>query len=376
MSRLTFVVIVLFTSSALAAPQYEVTNLTEAFYEDFGYPTLIEKIAITSMNDSGQFVGTLTLPGGVEDVFVWEIGSQPVLAGINADYLGSNTGITNNGKIAGAAWNFAPRDQQLYVWDTVSGSLSYTPITDIVDIVDINKHGSIVADKSTPEGTATVLFKGNTVQEALGNVSAINDSGTVVGHYYTQDPEVSLGPCKSSQGFLWDSEGNKTDIGYFTTADINNSGQVIGWNEEILAMYSNGTSDRQQYSVFWEDGELYDIGMLEGCRSTQLYYLNDSAQAVGTASGIAIYWDRENGLLDINKLILGEPSLHLYNTDSITNNGNILARGYFAGEVPQPPDSPTSFLLTPVSVPEPGTLTLLVGLFSVLAFRSCVIRKP
>ena len=186
------------------------TNLTEAFYSDFGYSTLVENVEITSMNDSGQFVGELSLAGGVKDIFVWEIGSQPVLAGINLENgrFRNSSGITNNGKVTGTVWNSDAQEVQVYTWNTNSNSLEHlTDTSSSLRIVDMNEHGSIAAIKNIWDADAAVAFGGSINPIASGNpmtfgliqnvpyshAAAINDNNVLVGHYGMegQEPDVS-----------------------------------------------------------------------------------------------------------------------------------------------------------------------------------------
>lgn len=381
MPRFAFgLIAALITSScALAAPQYEVTNLTEAFYADYNDPVAIEGIEITSMNDSGQFVGKLSLAGGVKDIFVWEIGFQPVLAGINLTngYFPSSSEITNSGCVTGTIKYSDTQEMQVYSWNTTSNSLEYwTDTSKSLRIIDMNEHGSVAAIKNIEETDAAVAFGGNINQAAAVNLmtyglvqdvpyshsAAINNDDILVGNFGVEGQE----PDSYHQAFMWSQDGGRKDLGSFIAEDINNTGQVIGWATKILGITDLGNNFAykvQYYSVLWEDGELYEIETL-GEKHTYLEHLNDLGQAVGYAPGggsKAIYWDKENGLLNINDLIAGETLWNFCYTNGINNNGCILAKGNLAGELSHT-DMDPSFLLTPTNAPEPGGLVLFLGL--------------
>ena len=128
MSRFAFglIAVLITTSSAFAKPQYEVTNLTEAFYADYNGSVAIENIQITCMNNIGQFAGMCRNTEGIEDGFLWQPGSAPTWFGINVPGTASIPNlqvfdINDSGEVTGSSRAESGLPFEGFQWELVSG---------------------------------------------------------------------------------------------------------------------------------------------------------------------------------------------------------------------------------------------------------------
>ena len=179
------------------------------------------------INNAGQVVGQSADASGIYRPFLWEAGSMTDLGSLGGAY-GSASGINESGQVVGGS-DLATGSSRAFLWDNGT-------ITDL----------GVLGD--------------NVRSFAYG----INDLGQVVG-------------TSGRRAFLWES-GAMTDIGDLgggiaEAADVNESGQVIGWSNP---------SGRNYHAFLWENGQMLDLGTLGG-ESSFAYGVNDSGQVVGDA---------------------------------------------------------------------------------------------
>ena len=137
----------------------------------------------------------------------------------------------------------------------------------------INNRGQIVGSATFTSGAPPRAFlydKGSVTDIGIGDFSAandINDSGTVVGHYF--DPNGFLRGFRFRQGETVDLGGLG---GTFTQAyGINNAGQITGQAE---------TASSQLRAFLYEDGVMLNLGTLGGSHS-QGMAINNAGLVVG-----------------------------------------------------------------------------------------------
>jgi uncharacterized membrane protein len=132
---------------------------------------------------------------------------------------------------------------------------------------------------------------------------------------------------------------------------LNDIDQIVGYSRVNKSSVIN--------AVFWNspDSVMEYMGTL-GTGNSLAYAINSSGQAVGTSSGFAFLWNKQEGMRNLNDLI--DPSLGIALTYArdISDNGSIIAWGVDSM------GNKGSYLLTP----EPATL-LLLGLGAVIAAR-------
>jgi uncharacterized membrane protein len=185
-------------------------------------------------------------------------------------------------------------------------------------------------------------------------VHDINDSGTVVGSYYT-DEGVPL-------GYQWNS-GVLTTLhrpawaGHVGALHINNAGLIVGYAVD---------SSLNNHPIVWDGQTMTELPLPAGS-SGSARASNTSGVIVGDSSSLdprsemAMMW--EAGIVtDLNSLISPESGWQLTYALDINDLGMISGSGLFNGV-------PTAFLLTPV--PSPAGAALLV----LLAVRMAALRR-
>jgi probable HAF family extracellular repeat protein len=316
------------------------------------------------INDAGQVVGysdALSSPiTSGRHGFIWDAinGMQDLgdLPGGNNDI--EPIGINSAGQVVGHS---RTRDTtRAFLWDAVNG------MQEILDsrssyVSGINDAGQVVGRFSTPAGRGRQVFlwdAADGVQELgfTGIPNGINNAGQVVGRFSTP---------AGSRGFLWDAVDGMQELGfvpedYYGTYvnDINNTGQVVGYNSNelglALAFSWDSTSGMQELGYF--PGGFGGSGYLESVANG----INDAGQVVGYSDAFAgaraVVWDAINGMQDLNDMIDPGLSAVLDNAFAINSSGQIVGYGQIDGYT-------QAFLLTPLvsEVPVPATLVLMFG---------------
>ena len=319
---------VLFITTSSYASKYSVTDL--------GTLSGIQSSA-DSINEAGQIVGQSD-----GHAFLWENGTMTDL-GTNGGVSSSARDINENGVItgwtvsAGNVWTpFRYSGSTMTPLDTGTGNFS--------NAYAINDYG-IIAGRSYSSGNIRATIWNNagarTLLGTLGGSSyayAINNQGQVVGHSYSGGYR---------HAFLWEN-GTMHDLGTALgieayTHDINESSQIAGYYK-----LANGT-----YNAFlWDEGYTY-IDPLTSAESTVATAVNDNTQVVGYSGDYAFLWDEVNGTIDLNSLIEEDSEWILTMANDINNAGQIVGYGI------NPSGDYHAFLLTPISIPEPLSLSLL-----------------
>jgi probable HAF family extracellular repeat protein len=212
--------LILLTSELLKASSYELVELGFAG-------------AATDINDQGQIVGRILVEGNGQRPFVYDHGQLTIL-----DLIGSAEAINNQGQIVGNDW----ANNRPFMYG---------------------------------QGVITYLDVGQYTSEAWD----INDSGQIVGGYFTEPPD---GTIANRHGFLWDG-GGVTDLGTLGGIGSPNSSQAVAINSsaQIVGTYSDDAGHDRPF--LYDDGVMHDLGTLGG-RVAIASDINDQGQIVGDSA--------------------------------------------------------------------------------------------
>jgi probable HAF family extracellular repeat protein len=302
------------------------------------------------INDLGQVTGWRPDPnGGPIKAFIWDKNSGFTDIGPST---GSNTGrgINNLGHVVGGGW----------MWTKESGIILLSLPSEAVgiDCGAINNNNQIAGCvRYDPRSYDAVLWNSPTDFVNLGIydnpnswANDINDAGVAVG-------ESNEGG-NTYRAVMWNTQGTTTVIPGLQSATsvaygINNSGQVVG---------SYWTSEGLYHGFVYTPGlGLTDIGTPNGRPHSIAVAINDFGWVVGGIPGnpnsSAFLWNKTDGMVDLG--VLGGVSSGAM---SINSSNQIV--GIFHDEN----DFEHIALWTPV--PEPSSLIVLFGgVAGLFAFR-------
>ncbi len=237
---------------------------------------------VSSMNQHGQVIGTLEKEGNYAEVpFFW----CPIEGLQIIDLKGFQPLMMNNsGQV------ILTHCDQFFLWDKKQGAIKITWPSDW--------------------GFASPL--------------SLNDNGQILfidGYSYENHPS-----SKTVSEFIWEnglepriikSEGMNISFNC-----INNRGDAAG-----ISGYFSLKKGTQKGYIQLNDGQTFTVGSKDSL--VWFHSINDQRQIVGQCYGkknSAIIWDLEEGMLDLNDLIIGKrPPYHLTEAISINNQGQILA---------------------------------------------------
>jgi probable HAF family extracellular repeat protein len=208
-------------------------------------------------------------------------------------------------------------------------------------------------------GHSTIL---PTLGGAGGVANDINNAGNIVGSSGTPLSTVDNG-FYGTHAFFY-SNGQITDLGVLNggpssnALSINSSNQIVGYSN-----YGNAIS---QHAFLYANGVMQDLGTM-GLDYSAAYDINDLGQVVGyvgTGNGVGYGFLYSGGVMYAIEDYLDSASSNWQIESLVTiNNGDWIAgEGRFNGGPLH------TVLLTPV--PEPSTIALLtLGVFGLLARR-------
>lgn len=275
-------------------------------------------VALTSINNHGQIVGTMQMADGTEHAFVWQQGHFTDLGigwgqGINdlgevTFYSGTNNNceatiwqggvvsaipgadpgscnslaINNEGQVIGAT-----TDGQGWIWQdgsftylgTMGGAVGSTPLA-------LNDVGQVIGYtvKSDGHTDAPFIWQEGVMSTIPGipgvdSVSAINDSGVIAGSDRKFD-EIRYAAW--TEACIWQN-GTRAFLGTLANprdwwqislaTDINNHGQVVGWS-------NTDDADGRIRAFVWQDGVMMDLGTLGG-EDSRADAVNDNGWIIG-----------------------------------------------------------------------------------------------
>ncbi|MDO8585558.1 MAG: PEP-CTERM sorting domain-containing protein [Armatimonadota bacterium] len=215
------------------------------------------------INNRNQVVGTLVTGGGDRHAFLWQ---NNQMQDLDSRVGGTSfaQAINYSGQVVGGRASGA--EMQAYLWkpDGATQNLGKLRTTDTWSFAwDINSSGQVVGYSGSgtwsianngfsPISTTFSAFLWDPVTQAMRELTnmapnsiayGINDAGDVVGTMF-------LGA--GSRGFLWENNGNITDLGSLNNTwsngyDINNHRQIAG-----TSGYGGGSA-----GFLWENGTKY-----------------------------------------------------------------------------------------------------------------------
>lgn len=331
--RLVLMVLITLTvpASALAAPQYDITDLGALGWLSMAY----------GINDLGQVVGTSFLDHGGRNAFVWADGIMVDLGEIYLEIYGISSAfeINNSGQIIGDIFNPYSGRRGAFICDTIN-PLDY--VSDTNTVRGINNSGQMTGQ--TTNGQAflldddiTTIIPGNN-----GVGLSINDHGQVAGG-------------TNGLAFVYDESNGFVNLGTMEgddgsdAQDINNYGQVVGSSSGLRDINGEGLKPYHTAFLYTENTGMIDISV-PGSLSSHARAINDSGQIVGIADYKPFLW--ENGTTYyLENLIANNNGWILDGANDINNLGQIVGYGDINGRT-------HAYLLTPV--PEPATISFLI----------------
>ena len=341
----TVLVAMLLHAQNVEAQTYSITDLGNLFPN--------------GLNDSGQVVGVGYNTSG-DFPFLYSGGSVQNLGNLGAD--AGAVGLNNAGQVVGWSQTAPGSAQRAFLYRAgVMQDIGTLSGYNGAGATAINASGQIAGFASYLGETRALLYNNGIIQDlgTLGGASStsrgLNDSGKVVGWSYTSS---GLTHAFSYTGGILQDLGTLGGNSSVANA-INNSDQIVGYAE---------TSAGQPRAFLYSAGVMYD---LRGGDGSVAHGINDDGQIVGSAdvSGVAHAFIFENGVaLDLNQLIPANNGWTLEDAKAINNLGQIVGLGL------SPDGSSEAFLLSPVAIPEPGSL--LAGMFaSLFLLTTTPVRK-
>jgi len=320
----------------------------------------------SKLNNLGVIVGRKAGDGkGAQRAAVWSnprSNGKHLGAFVGGDYS-SATGINDAGEITGAS-NTATAILP-FLW-TEKGGLQPLPVLPgdtCGQAVAINKHGDVAANSSGPNGTRSIIWSRKGGVRDLGvlpggkysRANDLNDSDEVVG---------TSGSLAGDRAVMWTKTGYARDLGTLpgdTSSQanaINNKGDVVG--------YSKGPQGMRAF-LWTQAAGMQDLGVLPGGNSSQAFSINDSGDVVGSSTSSAgdraFIWTTQAGMRDLNSAVPANFGAVFVEAHAINARGQILAMGQSSSGSTMndamssehheicAPAPPSSFLLTPVSIP-------------------------
>jgi probable HAF family extracellular repeat protein len=361
-----FFICLSFNKADASTTYYTYTNIGYLTY----WPNIIAKTEGTSINNSATIVGISQYELN-NHAFMWSNGTMTDLGNLGYDRNVIAWGINNSGQIVG----------QSSVSGTTSGYVTHAFLYDQGVMSDlgtlggrdsfansINNNGQIVGYSATTDGNNHAFSYANNTMTDLGTLqganysvaSSINDRGQIVGY-------------SGSQAFIYDT-GVMTGLGFLDGGnqsyafDINDAGYVVGASQML-----NGTRNAFLYA----DGQMLNLGAING--DSEARAINNLNQVVGTTGDRAFIWSSQDGMIDLNSLLIPQSGIspELAIAMGINDYGQIVCQGPMVQGQYNWTVLRSTYLLTPTSVvPLPSAVWFLAsGFLGAVVMRNFIARR-
>lgn len=320
-----------FSTAATAAPTYRI--------QDLGVGPGGYSAQALALNEDNVAVGWVQLKRfGPHYAAVFIDGKVVRIGLLPGDTSSYATAINNAGQVVGYSGDAT--HPGAFIYDRAGGMRplgTLDPANRYSMAQGISDNGTVVGQSKAGTGephaftwTAAAGMVDPFPGQGAADAPAINAVGQWVGHVDFPDRTV---------GIRVSPKGKPTDLGAFDPSapfsygkGINNLGQVAGYAADPATFASR--------AFVWDKATgLTDIGLLPGGFFSNAFAINDAGQVVGLADkpqgrgtvGVATYYDRATGLVDLHTLIDPEDPLYgLVQFDAgqdINNRGVIVANG-------------------------------------------------
>ncbi|MEL6606406.1 MAG: DUF3466 family protein [Cyanobacteria bacterium J06614_10] len=351
------------------------------------------------LNEAGDVVGVAEDGSGISRAFVWSDGTMTALpdlgfGGVAYDINSSGdvTGAVNTGVDYARPWDGRSSSvDNVALWQTGQlanlGNLGGIPRGEGRKIVD---DGWIVGTASAPLPSVPKEDIWQRAFVALPGDSTLRDAKTFPNDIRSfifdlngakQAPGFSVsdnrGGPEATQAGLWqfNPDGSVQSVTPLNPLAPEQTSVALGINEAGEVVGRSATAEGQNVTVYWGAGqtspELLPVLSENPGSYVRAWQINDSSLVVGElrdATGeerFATLWAQDpDGWVnvDLQTLIPDDSGWDLSGALSINNAGQIVGYGTLN-------DEQRSFLLTPVSVPEPGLLFGVGAIASLMLLR-------
>jgi probable HAF family extracellular repeat protein len=291
--------------------------------------------------------------------------------------------VNSRGQVVGWAYNTTPDPYYLVGYETLFYNY-YQPVYAYEERAFLWEAG-VMRDLGT-------LGTGN---DALA--MAINERGQVIGLSYTNSTANQVttscgGPAPTVDPFLWDERWGMIDLGTLGGICgypnwINNFGQVVGvsdlagdqvkhaflWTQAklmqdlgtlggdaeasmindsgVVVGGSNQAGNSLPDAFLW-DGQMHDLGTLDGSNCAYAFSINERMQVVGNSGAncgtSAFLWEDQGPMVDLSTLILNTPGFISMGAININDRGEVAGIGV------ESDGNSKAFLLIPCDENHPG----------------------
>lgn len=281
------------------------------------------------LNDRGQVAGTSGLIAGEEaasHVFRWSVRSGMADLGVPGQGDPVVQGINDRGEIFGyATFDGGPfPSTHGFFWSVKTGIVDIGPLGDFSRPTAMNDAGTIVGYGGTGPFDARA-FRWN-LNDGMSDMGTLSNEFTWAVHINGAGKIVGATPFMaqtSPHPFLWTPGRGLLDLGVGTAergagTKVNGQGVVIGYlfADFVLA-----------HGFIWT----HETGLIEiGAESAQIQSsaddVNKQGQVVGSLDMLAYRWTRNQGIVDLNTLVIPGPApVVLRGAHAIADSGAILA---------------------------------------------------
>ncbi|MEL6470524.1 MAG: DUF3466 family protein [Cyanobacteria bacterium J06623_4] len=351
------------------------------------------------LNEAGDVVGVAEDGSGISRAFVWSDGTMTALPDLG--FGGVAYDINSSGDVTGAVNTGVDYARP---WDGRSSSVDNVALWQTGQLVNLGNLGGIprgegrkIADDGWIVGTASAPLPSVLEEDiwqrafvALPGDSTLRDAKTFPNDIRSfifdlngakQAPGFSVsdnrGGPEATQAGLWqfESDGSVQSITPLEPLAPDQTSVALGINKAGEVVGRSATAEGQNVTVYWganqTSPELLPVLSESPGSYVRAWQINDSSLVVGElrdAAGeerFATLWAQDpDGWVnvDLQTLIPGDSGWDLSGALSINNAGQIVGYGTLEGEQ-------RSFLLTPVSVPEPGLLFGMGAIASLMLLR-------